>query len=84
MAISDVDKVKIRTAVKCYLKLKGKATAKQLNEFIQTCDLRLQCRLNSSILALELKYCMTSPNQNFLKIDYDVDKTNTRVYYLIK
>ena len=82
--MTDIDKAKIRTAVKCYLKIKGKATAKQLNEFIQSCDLRLQCRLNPNILALQLKYCMTVPNQNFLKIDYDVDKTNTRVYYLIK
>lgn len=82
--MTDIDKAKIRTAVKCYLKIKGKATAKQLNEFIQSSDLRLHCRLNPNILALELKYCMTSPNHNFLKIDYDVDKTNTRVYYLIK
>ena len=82
MAISDVDKVKIRTAVKCYLKLKGGATAKQLNEFIQTCDLRLHCRLNPSILALELKYCMTQPNHNFLELTFEKDVSNTRVYYL--
>ena len=82
MAISDVDKIKIRTAVKCYLKLRHKATAKQLVEFINSCDLRLHCRLNSNILALELKYCMTAPNSNFLKIRFEKDVRNTRVYYL--
>ena len=82
MALTDIDKAKIRTAVKCYLKLKGKGTAKQLNEFIQSCDLRLHCRINPQILALELKYCMTAPNQNFLRIKFEKDKTNTRVYYL--
>lgn len=82
MALTDIDKAKIRTAVKCYLKLNGNATARQLNEFIQSVDLRLHCRLNPSILALELKYCMTAPNQNFLTIGFKKDKTNTRVYYL--
>ena len=80
--MTEVDKAKIRTAVKCYLKLNGKATAKQLNEFIQSCDLRCHCRLNPSILAVELKYCMTKPNMNFLNINSKKDKTNTRVYYL--
>ena len=82
MSISDVDKLKIRTACKCYLNIKGKATAKQLVEFINDCDLRLQCRLTSQILAIELKYCMTQPNKNFLKIGFDKDKTGRRVYYL--
>ena len=82
MSISDVDKLKIRTACKCYLNIKGKATAKQLVEFINDCDLRLQCRLTSQILAIELKYCMTQPNKNFLKICFDKDKTGRRVYYL--
>lgn len=82
MSISDIDKVKIRTAVKCYLYLNKKATARQLDEFIQSCNLRLHCRLNPNILALELKYCMTQPNQNFLRIGFKKDKTNRRVYYL--
>lgn len=83
MSISDMDKLKIRTAVKCYLKLKGKATAKQLVDFINGCDLRLQCRLTSQILAIELKYCMTQPNNNFLKIGFEKDKTGRRKYYLL-
>lgn len=82
MSISDVDKLKIRTACKCYLKLNGKATARELVDFINSCDLRLHCRLNSQILALELKYCMTFPNHNFLKLGFKKDKTRRRVYYL--
>ncbi len=82
MSISDMDKVKIRTAVKCYLKINKKATARQLVDFINDCDLRLHCRLNSQILALELKYCMTAPNSNFLKLGFEKDKTRRRVYYL--
>ena len=82
MAISDNDKIKVRTAVKCYLAINQKATAKQLVDFINRCDLKLQCRLNSQILALELKYCMTKPNHNFLNITFKKDKTRTRVYYL--
>ena len=82
MSINDIDKLKIRTACKCYLRIKGKATAKQLVEFINDCDLRLQCRLTSQILAIELKYCMTLPNKNFLKIGFDKDKAGRRVYYL--
>lgn len=84
MVISDNDKIKIRTAVKCYLAIKGKATARQLVDFINSCDLKLHCRINSQILALELKYCMTAPNSNFLKIGFEKDVKNTRVYYLIK
>ena len=83
MSISDVDKLKIRTAVKCYLTIKGNATARQLVEFINGCDLRLQCRLTSQILAIELKYCMTQPNKNFLKIGFDKDTTGRRKYYLL-
>ena len=83
MSISDTDKLKIRTAVKCYLYLNNKATARQLVEFINGCNLRLQCRLTSQILALVLKYCMTNPNKNFLKIGFEKDKTRRRVYYLL-
>ena len=82
MAMTDIDKAKIRTAVKCYLTINRKATAKQLVDFINECDLKLHCRLNSQILALELKYCMTNPNKNFLKISFEKDKTRRRVYYL--
>ena len=80
--MTEVDKTKIRTAVKCYLKLNGKATSKQLNEFIQSCDLKLQCRTNPTIIAMELKYCMTQPNNNFLKLETKKDKTNRNVYTL--
>lgn len=82
MAINDVDKAKIRTAVKCYLKFKQNASAKELYYFIASCNLKLRGRLNPNILGTELTYCCNPTKPNFLNLGSYRDKTNTKIYYL--
>lgn len=84
MGFSNEDKIKIRTAVKCYLKFKDKATAKELYYFIAGLDLKIRCRLTPNILAKDLTYCCKSTTRNFLNIDFYKNKTNTQIYYLRK
>lgn len=81
---NDVDKAKVRTAIKIYLTLKGDANARQLSAFINDLDLKIRTNINPSVIAKELQYCMQSNNLNFLNVASYKDKTNTRRYYLDK
>ena len=79
---TDVDKAKVRTAIKIYLSLKGSATARQLCDFILDLDLKLRGNISPTIITAELDYCMTKPNLNFLKVSFFKDTQGRRRYYL--
>ncbi len=81
--MNDVDKAKVRTAIKVYLSLKGDATARQLDDFIQDLELRIRGTVNPSVIAKDLMYC-EGESKNFLNVSSYKDKTNTRRYYLDK
>ena len=82
MAIkTDVDKAKVRTAIKIYLALNGAATANQLSAFINDLDLKIRANINPTVVTNELSYCMEE-GYNFLHINYYKDAKNTRRYYL--
>ena len=82
MAIkTEVDKAKVRTAIKVYLALKGSATAKQLSEFINDLQLGIRANINPNIIANELDYCMNE-SRNFLQIGFYKDVKGRRRYYL--
>jgi hypothetical protein len=82
MALNEVDKAKIRVAIKCYLKENKEATAKEIYYWIESLELKLRSRLTPSILAVELCYC-SDIGKNFLNIAYYKRKyDNTNVYYL--
>lgn len=81
MSLNDIDKTKIRTAAKCFLLMKKKATAKQIFDYILQCDLKLRGNLTTNELARELTYC--SKTKNFVNLNAEIKKnTNTRYYYL--
>lgn len=83
MALTDNDKLKIRTATKCYLKAKKKASAREIRDYILNLDLNLNSNLTVNILARDLRYCSNATSRNVLAdIKSDVDNTNTRVYFL--
>ena len=84
MAIkTDVDRAKVRTAIKIYLSLKGSATSRQLSDFINDLDLRIRAEINPSVIAKDLMYCERE-SKNFLNVASYKDKTNSLVYYLEK
>lgn len=78
---TDVDRAKVRTAIKIYLSLKGDATARQLADFINDLDLRIRAEINASVIAKDLMYC-EKESKNFLNVASYKTKTNTRRYYL--
>lgn len=82
MKITDVDKAKVRTAVKCYLTFKNEATAKQLNDFLLTLDLKLRRDLTTNELARELTYCCK--NKNFLNIQSHTRKRDNYTLYSLR
>lgn len=79
---NDTDRIKVRTGIKCYLTMKNKGTAREIFNFLMDCNLKLRVRITPNIVAQEIKYCMATPNQNFLKLNFEKNKTNTKVYYL--
>lgn len=82
MALNEIDKAKIRVAIKCYLKNEKKGTAKEIYYWIESLELKLRGRLTPNILAVELIYC-SDIGKNFLNITYYKRKyDNTNVYYL--
>ena len=78
---NDVDKAKFRTAVKLFLRFKGEATARQISNFINECDLKIRGEVNPSVVAKDLMYCSTQP-KNFLNVKSYRDRTNHMRYYL--
>ena len=78
---NDVDKAKFRTAVKLFLRFKGEATARQISNFINECDLRIRGKVNPSVVAKDLMYCSTQ-SKNFLNVKFYRDRTNHMRYYL--
>lgn len=78
---NDVDKAKVRVAVKIYLEHKGEATAKELSNFVNGLDLRLRGELNPNVMAKDLLYCSTQ-TKNFLNVKRRKTKTNAMVYFL--
>lgn len=78
---NDVDKAKFRTAVKIYLKFKGDATARQISNFINDCDLKIRGEVNPSVVAKDLMYCSREA-KNFLNVKSFRDNTNHMRYYL--
>ena len=78
---SDVDKAKVRTAIKIFLTLKGDASARQLAFFINDLNLKLRSNINSTVIANELTYCM-SETKNFLQVNFYKDNKGIRRYYL--
>lgn len=81
MSINDIDKTKIRTATKCCLMIKKKATAKQIFAFLSDCDLHLRSDITVNQLARELTYCCKTKTFVNLKF-FDREKDNVRFYYL--
>ena len=80
MAITDIDKAKIRTAVKCYLLFNKEATARQLNDFLMQNDFRLRRDISTNELARDLTYCCK--HNNFLNLKSVRNTDNTQVYSL--
>lgn len=78
---TDTDKAKVRTAIKIYLALRGSATAKQLADFVNDCDLRVRANVNPSVIAKDLMYCSGEP-KNFLNVSSYVQGNGARRYYL--
>lgn len=78
---TDVDKAKVRTAIKVYLSLKGDATASQLSAFINDLNLKIRANITPTIIAKELDYCMTE-SKNFLQVGFYKDVKGKRRYYL--
>ena len=79
---TDVDKAKVRTAIKIYLTLKGDATANQLSAFINDLNLKIRANITPTVIANELAYCMNE-SHNFLQVDFYYDVGRRKQYYLI-
>lgn len=79
---TDVDKAKVRTAIKIYLTLKGDGTANQLSEFINDLNLKIRANITPTIIAKELQYCMKE-SHNFLQVDFYYDVGRRKRYYLV-
>lgn len=81
MRMTDIDKTKIRTATKCFLMTKQKATAKQIWDYIMKCDLKIRRDITVNQLARELTYCCKT--KTFMNLAFeDRERDNTRLYYL--
>ena len=84
MSINEIDKVKIRTATKCYLNTRKTATAREIHSYIMNLDLKLRINLTVNNLAKDLAYCSRSTSRNLLNIGYEIDNSNTFHYFLKK
>lgn len=85
MALNEMDKVKIRTATKCYLYGRNNATAREIYTYIMNLNLGLRGNLTVNNLAKDLVYCSKPTSRNLLSdISYAVDNANTFHYFLNK
>lgn len=84
MALNEIDKVKIRTATKCYLYGRNNATAREIYNYLMDLNLGLRGNLTVNNLAKDLAYCSRTTSRNLLDIGYEVDNANTFHYFLNK
>ena len=83
MGLSKTDKIKVRTATKCYLLSRNDATAREIFHYILSCDLKITSHFTVNVLAKDLKYCGNTTSRNILTgITYEFDNTNTIHYSL--
>ena len=84
MALNEIDKIKVRTATKCYLYGRNSATAREIHNYIMNLNLGLRGNLTVNNLAKDLSYCCKSTSRNLLDISYEVDNANVFHYFLNK
>lgn len=84
MSLNETDKIKVRTAAKCFLYARNSATSREIYNYIMNLDLGLRGNLTVNNLARDLTYCSKSTSRNLLDISYNVDNSNTFHYFLNK